>query len=428
MNFEVNSGATDAITGGTTGNNPRENGTANLTNPVNAYARAGVDTQAGDRAVELMKTAVQATQGPEVLGGTGGFAGLYDASAAGMTTMRRPLLATSTDGVGTKIELAKVMRIYDTIGQDLVGMVVDDLTPAGVRPLFMTDYIACGRVVPQMIAGVVEGIARACQAVDCALVAGETAEHPGVLGVADFDVAGAATGVVDAPRLLGPQRVCAGDMVVGFGASGLHSNGYSLVRRIVADAGVAWESSIPQSYGVVAPHGSPFADSADYSLGHACLEPTRLYSRLCLDLENSGWLAARQAGDFVGELDGNRVHAFAHVTGGGLAANLCRVIPAGLHAVVDRSTWQVPGIFRYLMDLGGVDVTSAEDTWNLGVGMVALVHPDFVPATVQAAQRAGMEAFVMGTVSDGIPAGERLISGTKGVSGGTVALRGEYRY
>ncbi|MCV0022104.1 phosphoribosylformylglycinamidine cyclo-ligase, partial [Mobiluncus curtisii] len=152
-----------------------------MTNPVNAYARAGVDTQAGDRAVELMKTAVQATQGPEVLGGTGGFAGLYDASAAGMTTMRRPLLATSTDGVGTKIELAKAMRIYETIGQDLVGMVVDDLTPAGVRPLFMTDYIACGRVVPQMIAGVVEGIARACQAVDCALVAGETAEHPGVL-------------------------------------------------------------------------------------------------------------------------------------------------------------------------------------------------------------------------------------------------------
>ena len=215
---------------------------------------------------------------------------------------------------------------------------------------------------------------------------------------------------------------------MGFGASGLHSNGYSLVRRIVADAGVAWESSIPQSYGVVAPHGSPFADSADYSLGHACLEPTRLYSRLCLDLENSGWLAARQAGDFVGERDGNRVHAFAHVTGGGLAANLCRVIPAGLHAVVDRSTWQVPGIFRYLMDLGGVDVTSAEDTWNLGVGMVALVHPDFVPATVQATQRAGMEAFVMGTVSDGIPAGERLISGTKGVSGGTVVLRGEYQY
>lgn len=432
LSSEANSGG---FSGEVSGINPGKHradipaeSAASSDNCANAYARAGVDTQAGDRAVELMKTAVQATQGPEVLGGTGGFAGLYDATAAGMTAMRRPLLATSTDGVGTKIELAKALGIYDTIGQDLVGMVVDDLTPAGVRPLFMTDYIACGRVVPQMIAAVVEGIARACQAVDCALVAGETAEHPGVLGTEDFDVAGAATGVVDAPRLLGPQRVCAGDLVVGFASSGLHSNGYSLVRRIVADARVDWNSSIPQSYGVTAPSGSPFAEAADYSVGLACLEPTRLYSQLCLELENSGWLAAREAGDFAGELDGNRVHAFAHVTGGGLAANLCRVIPAGLHAVVDRSTWQVPGIFRYLMDLGGVDVTSAEDTWNLGVGMAAIVHPDFVPATIMAAQVAGMEAFVMGRVSDDVPAGERQISGTKGVAGGTVAMLGEYRF
>lgn len=428
---------------------PAGNDVKNPSQAANAYARAGVDTEAGDRAVELMKDAVKATQGPEVLGDGGGFAGLFDANAAGFAAMRRPLLATSTDGVGTKIEIAKAMGIYDTIGQDLVGMVVDDLTPVGVRPLFMTDYIACGRVVPEMIAGVVAGIARACAAVDCALVAGETAEHPGVLGVEDFDVAGAATGVVDAPRVLGPQRVCPGDVLVGFAASGLHSNGYSLVRRIAADAGLPWEFVIPQSYGAVPPVGSPFARPdlgpyeahRAYTLGHACLEPTRLYSRLCLELEEAGWEAARSAGDFSGELDGNRVHAFAHVTGGGLAANLCRVIPAGLHAVVDRGAWKVPGLFRFLMDAGRVDEVSAEDTWNLGIGMVAVVHPDFVRATELAAADAGIESFVIGRVSDSAPEPEELtsedggeplasrsISGTKGVDGGTVTLIGSYRY
>ncbi|NMW63406.1 phosphoribosylformylglycinamidine cyclo-ligase [Mobiluncus mulieris] len=225
---------------------------------TNPYASSGVDVDAGDRAVELMKADVRATQGLGVLdtAATGGFAGLFDLQFA-TQGMRRPLLATSTDGVGTKVDLARRLGIWDTVGIDLVGMVVDDLTCAGIRPLFMTDYIACGRVEPKRIAALVRGVARACEEVDCALIAGETAEHPGLLGDDEFDIAGAATGVVDERRLLGPARVCAGDVLVGFASSGLHSNGYSLVRRIVAEAGLDWGAPVPA--GVCPPVGSPFS-------------------------------------------------------------------------------------------------------------------------------------------------------------------------
>ncbi|WP_249933600.1 phosphoribosylformylglycinamidine cyclo-ligase [Mobiluncus mulieris] len=228
---------------------------------TNPYASSGVDVDAGDRAVELMKADVRATQGLGVLdtAATGGFAGLFDLQFA-TQGMRRPLLATSTDGVGTKVDLARRLGIWDTVGIDLVGMVVDDLTCAGIRPLFMTDYIACGRVEPKRIAALVRGVARACEEVDCALIAGETAEHPGLLGDDEFDIAGAATGVVDEPRLLGPARVCAGDVLVGFASSGLHSNGYSLVRRIVAEAGLDWGAPVPA--GVCPPVGSPFSGGA----------------------------------------------------------------------------------------------------------------------------------------------------------------------
>src|SRR5690625_3763443 len=205
--------------------------------PAITYASAGVDTEAGDRAVELMKDAVRATHGPQVLGGVGGFAGLYDASA--LTRYRRPLLASSTDGVGTKVAIAQALDIHDTIGFDLVGMVVDDIVVVGAEPLVMTDYIACGSVVPERIADIVRGIAAACQVAGTALVGGETAEHPGLLGPDEYDVAGAATGVVEADDLLGPERVRAGDVLVALGASGLHSNGYSLVRRVIEVAGWA---------------------------------------------------------------------------------------------------------------------------------------------------------------------------------------------
>jgi phosphoribosylformylglycinamidine cyclo-ligase len=225
------------------------------------YAAAGVDTNAGDLAVSLMKAAVSATHGPEVLGGFGGFAGLYDVSF--LTSFTRPLLATSTDGVGTKVAIAQALDKHDTIGQDLVGMVVDDIIVVGARPLFMTDYIACGKVVPERIASIVEGIAKACAATGTALVGGETAEHPGLLGPDDYDVAGAATGVVEADQVLGAERVRSGDVVIAMASSGLHSNGFSLVRHILAKRGIGYTDTSDELGGVV---------------GEALLEPTRLYT------------------------------------------------------------------------------------------------------------------------------------------------------
>ena len=275
--------------------------------PTNPYSEAGVDTAAGDLAVELMKSSVRATHGPEVLGGVGGFAGLFDASA--LLGYRRPLLASSTDGVGTKVAIAQAIDKHDTIGQDLVGMVVDDIVVVGARPLFMTDYIACGKVVPQRIADIVRGIAEACSATGTALVGGETAEHPGLLGPRDYDVAGAATGVVEADAILGADRVQDGDVVLAVQSSGLHSNGYSLVRHIVTGAGISYADT-----------------AADFGTtwGEALLEPTRLYTLPLLRL--------------IDALGGG-VHALSHVTGGGIAANLARVLPQGTWAEVDRGTW-----------------------------------------------------------------------------------------
>ena len=280
------------------------------------YATAGVDTAAGDRAVELMKSAVAATHDSTVLGATGGFAGMVDASA--LLGMEKPLLATSTDGVGTKIAIAQAMDVHDTIGQDLVGMVVDDIVVIGARPVLMTDYIACGHVVPERIAAIVTGIARACEATGTPLIGGETAEHPGVMEPDDYDIAGAATGVVDASKLLGPERVMDGDVVIAMASSGLHSNGYSLVRSVVSRVGASLES-----------HVAEFGRT----LGEELLEPTRLYTRLCLDL--------------VERFGVEGIHAYSHVTGGGLAANLSRVLPVGSVATVDRSTWTVPAVFDW---------------------------------------------------------------------------------
>ena len=229
--------------------------------PSNPYTAAGVDTAAGDLAVELMKAAVRRTQGPEVLGGVGGFAGLFDAST--LRAYRRPLLATSTDGVGTKVAIAQAIDKHDTIGQDLVGMVVDDIVVVGARPLFMTDYIACGKVVPERIADIVAGIARGCEETGTALVGGETAEHPGLLGIDDYDVAGAATGVVEADAVLGADRVENGDVVLALASSGLHANGYSLVRHIVSSSGWATASTVarpPPSAARSAPSATPSID------------------------------------------------------------------------------------------------------------------------------------------------------------------------
>ncbi|MPV36852.1 phosphoribosylformylglycinamidine cyclo-ligase [Georgenia subflava] len=375
-----------------------------MTEPTDAprapitYAAAGVDTEAGDRAVELMKEAVRATHTSGVVGGVGGFAGLVDVSA--LKDYRRPLLATSTDGVGTKVAIAQAMDVHHTIGHDLVGMVVDDIVVVGARPLLMTDYIATGKVVPERVADIVRGIAEACAVVGTPLLGGETAEHPGLLGEHEYDVAGAATGVVEADAVLGAGRVRAGDVVVAMAASGLHSNGYSLVRRVVDVAGWALDRHVPE---------------LGRTLGEELLEPTRLYTPACLDLVDDPAID---------------VHAFSHVTGGGLAANLARVLPRGLVADVDRASWVVPPIFDLVRTLGQVPWEDLQGTLNLGVGMVAVVDPAGVDATLAAVTARGVDAWVLGTVStdDGAPGPDAsAIRGTKGVDGGAVRLTGAYR-
>ncbi|HEX6919426.1 MAG TPA: phosphoribosylformylglycinamidine cyclo-ligase, partial [Actinomycetes bacterium] len=305
---------------------------------------------------------------PEVVGGIGGFAGLFDASA--LTTYRRPLLATSTDGVGTKVAVAAAMDRHDTIGHDLVGMVVDDLVVCGAEPLFMTDYIACGRVVPERIAAIVKGIAEGCVLAGCALIGGETAEHPGLLGPDEYDVAGAGTGVVEADRLLGADRVRAGDVLVAMASSGLHSNGYSLVRHVLLDrAGWALDRQVAE---------------LGRQLGDELLEPTRIYAKDCLAL--------------AAAVD---VHAFSHVTGGGLAANLERVLPAGLAATIDRGSWTPQPIFSLVAEVGSVGQHELERTLNMGVGMVAVVAGDDSARALEALAARGVPAWVAGEVTSG---------------------------
>ena len=370
--------------------------------PAITYADAGVDTAAGDRAVALMKDAVASTMTPAVVGGVGGFAGLVDVST--LRDYRRPLLATSTDGVGTKVAIAQALDIHDTIGQDLVGMVVDDIVVVGARPLLMTDYIACGHVVPERIADIVRGIAQACAAIGTPLLGGETAEHPGLMAPDEYDVAGAATGVVEADRMLGAEKVRAGDVLVALGASGLHSNGYSLVRRVVEHAGWGLEREVPD-FG--------------RTLGQELLEPTRLYTRVCLAmLETLSSPAAP-----------GPVHALSHITGGGLAANVARVLPAGLIADVDRSSWTVPPVFSTVRELGSVPWEDLEGTLNLGVGMVAVVEPGVVDAVLRVAEGSDIPAWVLGEVHEAgtYEARDRVVSGTKGVDGGAVDIHGTYR-
>jgi phosphoribosylformylglycinamidine cyclo-ligase len=366
------------------------------------YASAGVDTEAGDRAVELMKEAVKATHNSSVIGGFGGFAGLYDVSK--LLTYSKPLLATSTDGVGTKVAIAQAMDIHDTIGFDLVGMVVDDIVVVGAEPLFMTDYIATGKVVPERIADIVRGIASACTVAGTALVGGETAEHPGLLAENEYDVAGACTGVVEADLLLGPERVRAGDVIIGMASSGLHSNGYSLVRRVINHAGWALDRQVSE---------------LGRTLGEELLEPTRVYAADCLDLAR-----------FLPVTSEDAVHGFSHVTGGGLAANLARVLPQGLVATVDRSTWSLPAIFNLVSQLGNVPLADLERTLNLGVGMVAVVSASAADAAVKRLNDRGLPSWIMGTVSvesaDSDKSGLDYVQGAKGVDGGAVRLVNAY--
>ena len=349
---------------------------------MSTYEAAGVDIEAGERAVALMKEHLAKSRRPEVIGDIGGFAGLFDVSA--LKKFDKPLLATSTDGVGTKTEIARILGKYDTIGEDLVAMVVDDLVVCGAEPFFMTDYIAVGKVFPERIASIVSGIAIGCKKAGTALVGGETAEHPGLLAEDEFDIAGAATGAVDHKNLLGAAKIRQGDVIIAMPASGLHANGYSLVRHIIKNAKLD-----------LATHSDEFGKT----IGEQLLTPTEIYSLDCLALIN-------------GMKD--RVHAFAHITGGGLASNTARVIPDHLQATFDRSTWSVPVEMSFLAQVGSVNQVDMEKTWNVGVGMVAIVDSQSADLALTSLAARGMKGWVCGVI-------ERR-TGDVGSE-----LRGEYR-
>ena len=343
---------------------------------MSTYEAAGVSIDAGDRAVELMKASIAKAQRSEVYGGIGGFAGLFDASA--LKKFQRPLLATSTDGVGTKTEIARQLGVYNTIGEDLVAMVVDDLVVCGAEPLFLTDYIAVGKVIPERVAELVSGIANGCAKARTALIGGETAEHPQLLKEDEFDIAGAATGVVEEEKLLGAERVAIGDIAIAISSSGVHANGFSLVRHIIKEKKLSLDAEIAE---------------LGQTLGHALLTPTTIYAADLLDL--------------IAEIE---VHAMAHITGGGLAANTERVLPASMHLIIDRASWELPPLFSYLQNVGDVPNEDLERTFNCGVGMVILAPAKSVTATLALLRRQGHRAWELGEVapSDGARFGVKL--------------------
>jgi phosphoribosylformylglycinamidine cyclo-ligase len=334
---------------------------------MSSYADAGVDIAAGDRAIELMKGKLARASRPEVVGGLGGFAGLFRLDT---TRYRDALLASSTDGVGTKLAVAQAMDKHDTVGIDLVGMVVDDLVVCGAEPLFLQDYVAVGRVVPERVAEIVGGIAAGCELAGCALVGGETAEHPGLMPDDHYDIAGTGVGVVEADAVLGADRVRTGDVVVAMGSSGLHSNGFSLVRHVLLHGGrMRLDAHVDEL-------GGP--------LGDELLVPTRIYAKDCLAV--------------VAETG---VHAFAHITGGGLAANLARVLPPHLSATVDRATWTPGPVFGLVQGRGRVEPDEMERTFNMGVGMVAVLPPADVDRALALLTARHVAAWVAGEVADG---------------------------
>src|SRR5204863_1984929 len=323
------------------------------------YSDAGVSIHAGERAVELLKTKVRKTFRPEVVGGIGGFAGLF---ALDTGKYRKPILASSTDGVGTKLVIAQQMDIHDTVGIDLVAMVADDLVACGAEPLFLLDYIACGEVIPDRVAEIGAGIADGCRYAGCALLGGETAEHPGVMRPDEYDISGTGVGVVEEEAILGRERVQVGDVVIAMRSSGLHSNGYSLVRHVLLGAGRMRLDSVVEEFG------------RQRTLGEELLTPTKIYARDCLDL-----------------LTECEVHALAHVTGGGVPGNLVRVLPDHVDAVVDRSTWRPQPIFELVRTKGRIDDMEMESTFNMGVGMLAIVTPDDADRTLAFLAGRGVE-------------------------------------
>lgn len=332
------------------------------------YKKAGVDIEAGYQAVELMKSHVQATMRKEVLGGIGGFAGAFDLSA--IKEMDEPVLLSGTDGCGTKVKLAFVMDKHDTIGIDAVAMCVNDIACSGGEPLFFLDYIACGKNYPKKIASIVSGVAQGCIQAECALVGGETAEHPGLMPEDEYDLAGFAVGVVDKKDIIDGSRIQAGNVLLGLASSGVHSNGYSLVRKVFDMSKESLDTYYPE---------------LGRTLGETLLEPTRIYVKALK--------AIRQAGV--------KITGCSHITGGGFYENVPRMLPEGKRALIKTDSYPVPAIFDLIANKGQIEKKMMYNTFNMGLGMVIAVSKEDVSATMQALQAAGQEAYQVGEIVEG---------------------------
>ena len=332
------------------------------------YKNAGVDIEAGYKSVELMKKHVKETMRPEVLGGLGGFAGAFDLS--GIKQMDEPVLLSGTDGCGTKVKLAFVMDKHDTIGIDAVAMCVNDIACSGGEPLFFLDYIACGKNYPEKIATIVSGVAEGCKQSECALVGGETAEHPGLMPVDEYDLAGFAVGVVDKKDIISGENIKPGDVLVDMASSGVHSNGFSLVRKVFEMT----KESLDTYY-----------DELGKTLGEALIAPTKIYVKALKSIKNSGV----------------KVKGCSHITGGGFYENIPRMLPEGVRAVVEKNSYEVPAIFKLLAKEGDIAEEMMYNTFNMGLGMILALEPEDVDKAIEAIRAAGEEAYVVGRVEAG---------------------------
>ena len=332
------------------------------------YKNSGVDIEAGYKSVELMKEHVKGTMRPEVLGGLGGFSGAF--SMAAIKDMENPVLLSGTDGVGTKIKLAFLLDKHDTIGIDCVAMCVNDVACAGGEPLFFLDYIACGKNYPEKIATIDRGVAEGCKQAGCALIGGETAEHPGLMPEDEYDLAGFAVGVVDQKDIITGADLKAGDVLIGMASSGVHSNGFSLVRKIFRMT----EQSL-----------RTYIDELGTTLGDALLVPTRIYVKALKSIKDAGV----------------RVKACSHITGGGFYENIPRMLPEGKHAVIEKNSYPIPPIFTLMAREGNVEEHMMYNTYNMGLGMVLAVDPADVDKTMQAIRAAGDTPYVVGKITDG---------------------------
>ncbi len=355
-----------------------------------AYRKAGVDVEAGERAVELMQVHVDSTRRPEVVGGLGGFGGAFSIPVG----YREPLLIASTDGVGTKTAIAAAVGRFDTIGIDLVAMCADDVVCTGAEPLAFLDYVAVGRLDPVAVAELVGSVAAGCRAAGAALIGGETAEHPGLMGIDEFDLAGCCIGVVERSRVIDGSAVQVGDVILGLLSSGLHANGYSLVRGLIAewglDLGSPYQTRLRRSLGDPATDGMLAAapHEALATLGEVLLTPTTVYAR--------GVLAARAAVTAAG----HDLHGVAHITGGGLPGNVPRALPDDLGARLDPTRWPMPSVMRLLGALGGLDDRELRATFNGGLGMVVVLPATAFPIAVETFAAHGLTALVVGEVID----------------------------